>query len=40
MKQKDLEVVKFKRVDECKIGSMAHYIGGKAGKKISVFDVI
>ena len=40
MKHKDLEVVKFKEVDSCKINSIMYYTGGKAGKKISIFDTI
>ena len=37
---KDIEVVKFKSVDDCKISSIMYYRGGKAGKKISIFDTI
>ena len=40
MKHKDIEVVKFKPVDDCKISSIMYYTGGKAGKKLSIFDVI
>ena len=40
MKHKDLEIVKFKEVDSCKINSIMYYTGGKAGKKISIFDII
>ena len=40
MKHKDIEVVKFKSVDDCKISSIMYYRGGKAGKKISILDTI
>ena len=40
MKHKDIEVVKFKSVEDCKISSIMYYVGGKSGKKISIFDEI
>ena len=40
MKHKDIEVTKFKPVDECKITSINYYRNGKAGSKLSIFDQV
>jgi ATP-dependent exoDNAse (exonuclease V) alpha subunit len=33
-------IYKFKSVEDCKISSIMYYVGGKSGKKISIFDEI
>ncbi len=40
MKHKDIEVVKFKNIKDCKLNSIMYYTGGKAGKKIPIIDIV
>ena len=40
MKRKDIEIIRFKDIKDCKINSIMYYTGGKAGKKIPMADTV